>query len=178
MTTPYLGGVFAALIVATPTIAADPKRDREAMIGTWKIVQFHDDGSDKIGRLGVTQVPKGKPERIAKLVVTADEVFVIRADGKRDVLAGLTNTAWKSVTLDPSKDPKQIDIVGQPGKGDKPVKYLGIYKLEDKKLTICWNETPKGNDPEKIRPKKFESDGDMNLFICEKLSDTPEKPKE
>lgn len=179
MKTAPLCSLFAVLIGAVAGAAADPKPDREALIGTWKIVAFHDDGGDKLSRLGVSPAPKGKPPRVAKLVVTADEIFVLRGDGTRDVLAGLTNCAWKSYTLNEKASPKTIDLLGVPGKeGGKPKTYFGIYELAGDKLKICWNETPKGNDPAKVRPTKFKSDGDMNLFVCEKLLDTPEKPKE
>jgi hypothetical protein len=60
------------------------------------------------------------------------------------------------------------------------LKPRGFYpsRTAGKKLTIAWNEIPKGNDSGKMLPTKFESDVDMNLFVCEKLSGGVEKPKE
>lgn len=143
--------------------------DADKLLGTWKIVQFRDDGGDKIGRLGAGPAQGKRPERIAKLVVTKDEIYVVRADGQRDVAAGLTNCAWRSCRLHEEADPKHIDIVGVPGRDVKPKNYFGIYELKGDKLSICWNETPRTADPAKIRPTQFESDGEMNLFVCERM---------
>jgi len=170
--------VLTVLAVACVAPAADEKTsstggDRAQLNGTWKIVGFQDDGSDKIGRLGVGLAKKGQEPRIAKLVFSGDECFVVRADGKRDMLAGLTNCAWKTHTLDEKTSPKSIDIVGFAGKeSEKTQTYFGIYELVGGKLRICWNEGGKA------RPTKLESNGEMNLFECERLSDQPEKPAE
>lgn len=160
---------------------ASKTTDRDALVGTWKIVSFMDDGSDRIGRLGVTVAPpkKGQPERIAKLVVTRDEVFVIRADGKRDRLAGLTNCAWTTFALDERASPKAIDITGVPKAQAAPKPpYYGIYETDGKTLRICWAETPKSRDPAKARPREFKSDGDNSMLVCERITDVPEDPKE
>lgn len=157
--------------------AAEPAKtstgsDREQLQGTWKIVAFHDDGNDKIGRLGVSAAKKGQPERIAKLAFAGDECYVLRADGKRDALAGLTNCAWKSYSLKAAEGVKQIDLQGVGGKeGEKLKLYPGIYELSGAKLRICWNEGGA------VRPTKLESNGEMNLFECERLSSEPEQSK-
>lgn len=150
--------------------------DAEELIGTWKIVQFRDDGSDKIGRLGVAPAQGKRPARVAQLIVTKTEIYVVRADGTRDVLAGLTNCAWQSCQLLEKTDPKQIDLVSVPGKDGKPKTYFGIYSLDKDKLSICWNETPRTSDPAKIRPTKLESDGEVNLLVCERISREVPKP--
>ncbi|MDX1948777.1 MAG: TIGR03067 domain-containing protein [Pirellulaceae bacterium] len=150
--------------------------DREELIGEWRIVEFQDDGGDKIGRLGGVSARGKRAEKFAKLIITSDEIYVLRGDGQRDVLTGLTNCAWKSFTIDSTTNPKQIDIVGVPGKDDKPHHYHGIYSLEKEKLSICWNETPRSPDPAKARPTKFASDDEMNLFVCERLPSAATKP--
>ena len=53
---------------------------------------------------------------------------------------------------------------------EKEKTYPGIYKLEGGKLHLCWNEMGKA------RPTEFRTTGDMNTFVCERLSDTPEPP--
>ena len=52
-----------------------------------------------------------------------------------------------AVKIDFSKSPKQIDFVGKDG---KPTSH-GIFKLEGKKLTFCFDSV------RRERPKKFES---------------------
>jgi uncharacterized protein (TIGR03067 family) len=155
--------------------AAKPSGDRLALVGTWKIVSFKDDGIERVERLGGVAPGAGKVEatKFPKIVFTADECWVLHADGKRDLLPGRTDCAFKSCTLDEKASPKAVDLVGFRGaKGDQLHTYHGIYELDGKKLRICWNE---GGD---ARPTKFESDKDMDLFVCERVSDQPEKPKE
>ena len=142
--------------------------DREALIGTWKITLFHDDGNDRLSRLGAGPAKKEKPARVAKLVFTADDCFLIRRDGRREMASGLTNAGWKSITLDETTTPKSIDIVGFAGKENERTKtYPGIYELAGDTLRICYPEY--GSQ----RPTKFESNGNDNLFECERISKEP-----
>jgi uncharacterized protein (TIGR03067 family) len=157
---------FVALSVLLPSPSfAD---DREALVGTWQITVFQDDGRDRLERLGAGPAKKGQDPRMAKLMFTADECYLIRGDGRREMASGLTNAGWKSYQLDESTTPKSIDIVGFTGKdGEKTKTYLGIYKLDGDMLTICYCEQGR------TRPTKFESDGAMNLFACKHLSKEP-----
>ncbi|MBA4067737.1 MAG: hypothetical protein C0501_29365 [Isosphaera sp.] len=173
--------VTPVLLAAALAAAADdkPKSDREALVGTWKIVEYHDDGAERMGRLVPRPLtPKDGPEKYPRLVFTADACYVLRPGkdgGVRELTAGLTNVNWKAVKLDETAKPKAIDIT--PHKKDpaaKDVVLPGIYELDGKKLRIAWNETPAQS--KHLRPTEFKSDGHMNLFVCEKLSDTPEKP--
>ena len=126
---------------------------------------------NRLARLGAEQRPKkDKKPRIAKLVMTETECWVIRGDGKRDVRAGLSNCAWKSYKTRVSKTSKEIDLTGFAGTGGAKIKtYSGIYQIKENKLWICWNESGKS------RPTQFTSDGSMNLFVCERLSKKVEK---
>lgn len=171
------------LLAPTTVTAADdkpaPKSDREALIGTWLVIEFHDDGGDKTGRLtGRSVNPRDKPDLLPRLVFTAEGCYVLRPSKtgwQRDINAGITNVNWDTVKLDEKAKPnKTIDIT--PFRKDETVKVTllpGIYELDGKKLRICYNETP--NLSKGCRPTEYKSDGDMNLFICEKLSDEPLK---
>ncbi len=172
----------AVLLAAALAAAADdkPKSDRDALVGTWKIVEYHDDGGEKMGRLtGRALTPKDGPEKYPRLVFTADECYVLRPGkdgGVRELVAGLTNVNWKAVKLDEAAKPVKTIEIGQHKRDPaaKDVVLPGIYELDGKKLRICYNETP--NPAKPVRPTEFKSDGAMNLFVCEKLSDVPEKP--
>ena len=154
-----------AFLAGSPTALAG---DRDAMVGTWKIAEFQDDGKDRMSRLGYKKDKKTGDEKFPSLVVSKDEIQVLRGDGKRELKNGLSNCAWKRCTLDESASPKTIDLVGFAGKeGDQEKTYLALYTLEGDKLTICYRETGKG------RPTKFESDGDMNLMVCERIAAEP-----
>ena len=150
--------------LTSPTFADD----RKVLIGTWKITLFHDDGNDRLGRIGAGPAKKDQPPRVAKLVFTGDECYLIRGDGRREMASGLTNAGWKSCTLDESTTPKTIDIVGFAGKENEKTKtYRGIYEIDDNHLRICYAESGPN------RPTKFESDGDNNLFECQRVADEP-----
>ena len=153
--------VFAATSSQNSAVADD----RTDLVGTWKITVFQDDGRDRLSRLGAGPAKKDQQPRVAKLIFTADACYLLRGDGRREMVAGLANAGWKSCTLDESTTPKSIDVVGFAGKdGDKTKTYLGIYELDGDKLRICYAET----SPQ--RPTKFESDGHNNLFECVRLS--------
>lgn len=157
--------MILAFFLLSTSIQAD---DRAALIGTWKIVVFQDDGNDRLSRLGVGPAKNGKEPRVAKLVFTADACYLIRGDGRREMASGLTNAGFKSCTLDESTTPKSIDIVGLAGKENEKTKtYPGIYEIDGDRLRICYAETsPK-------RPTQFESNGHDNLFECERISKEP-----
>lgn len=161
MTRRMIGAAMLVLLLAA-SVRADDKSDRQALVGTWKITVFQDDGKDRRGRLGANN------DRPAKLVFTADACFVLRGDGKRETKSGLSNCAWKSFQLDSSALPPAIELTGFAGKdGSKTKTYLGIYQLDGDKLQICYCEQGK------TRPTKFESDGAMNLMVCERISREP-----
>jgi uncharacterized protein (TIGR03067 family) len=83
-----------------------------------------------------------------------------------DVVRSITRTVekdhvvWKRdgksfagtrIELDPSRDPKAIDVIPDGGK-DRGDRVLGIYKLEGDRLTICMAASGKP------RPKEFKAD--------------------
>jgi uncharacterized protein (TIGR03067 family) len=165
---------FLGFALAGAVLAADA--EPPALVGTWKVVEFKDDNTDQLGRLGVAKA--SADTKFAKLVFTETECWVVRADGKRDVQKGQSNCAFKSYRLTPGKTAHEIDLVGYAG-NDAEVGYVGIVKIEGGKLYLCWNEEGTGCANGKRRPTTFESDGAMNLFAAERLSDKPEeKPKE
>ena len=61
-------------------------------------------------------------------------------------------------TLDPARQPKQIDLIGTEGEL-KGKAALGIYKLEGDQLTICYVM------PGSERPKTFESPPQSGVFL-------------
>ena len=162
--------LIAVLSPLTQSIANDKPatHERVELVGTWQIIVFQDDGRDRLARLGAGKKGRDGKPRVAKLIITKTECYVIRGDGKREMRAGLANAAWKSFKLNPSTTPRSIDIVGFAGKDGKKMKtYLGIYALKGKELKICWCEQGKK------RPTKLVSDGANNLFICKRLSKKP-----
>ena len=108
------------------------KAERERHQGTWIATSFVFDG---------TETPKDIVATITR-TVEGDHV-VWKRDGK--------NFAGTKFVLDPSKNPKTIDVTPDGGPNrDKVV--LGIYKFEKDTLTICMAGT--GQE----RPKTFEAE--------------------
>jgi len=93
---------------------------------------------------------------------------LIRGDGRREMASGLSNAGWKACTLDASTSPKSIDITGFAGKDNEKTKtYRGIYELDSNRLQICYAESGRQ------RPTQFESNGNDNLIVCERISAQP-----
>ncbi len=157
-----------AILFTRPASAETPP-DGGPLKGVWQIVVFQDDGRDRLARLGAGPPrKKDTAPRIAKLVFSATDCFLIRGDGRREMASGLTNAGWKSYQLDPSTTPWSIDIEGFAGKDSAKTRtYRGIYEIDGDLLRICYAES--GSK----RPTKFESDGNNNLFQCKRISHEP-----
>lgn len=169
----FRGIIFAGLAAwAAHVQATEPAAP--SIVGTWKVVEFKDDGGDQRGRLGMAKATADT--KYAKLVFAADECWVVRADGKRDVIKGLTNCGFKKYAVKPGEAVHQITLIAFGGidGGDAEVTYVGILKVEGEKLSLCWNEEGADKSNGKKLPAKFESDGNMNLFVAERLSEKAE----
>ena len=105
------------------------KADKRTIQGTWKFVSVLDQGMEQ-------QMPEGN-----RLVIASDSLKVVYP---KDDPRG-----WK-YTIDPSKDPKEMDWIVEIDPGH-PIRQLAIYSLEGDTLKIC--STAAG----KPRPTKFES---------------------
>jgi uncharacterized protein (TIGR03067 family) len=132
--------LFAALSLVPAQPAADAaKKDLDAIQGTWVMVALEVDGKP---------VPEEKIKG-AILVVKGDK-YVTQVKGK---------DYETTLTLDPTKKPKAIDMVFS--EGDKKDKVLrGIYMIEGDTLKVC-----RGMRPEQERPTQFGTWPDTNLFL-------------
>ncbi len=117
-------------------VAGEPRTDKDKLRGTWIPV-------------AVTEAGKEIPEEEVQaknfeMVITADKLNLpIRDDSKQ--------VAYK---LDPSKKPKQIDLLVEEGKTAK-----GIYSLEGTTLKLC---VDKGDGE---RPTEFTAPKDSNQIL-------------
>src|SRR5262249_20218361 len=119
------------MVAAGRPPADDEKKELEKLQGEWKMVSL-----EKKGMKSPDDVGKGYT-----LTVKGDQ-WTVSIKGK--------SFGPTTIKLDPSKDPKTIDITWKVG--DKETVSRGIYKLEDDTLTICRGKI----DGE--RPKEFKSD--------------------
>ena len=127
-------------MLAPRTIAADSD-PRQQLAGIWTCVSATIDGSPLAAETA----------KLLTLTLTNERFKTQRGD---QVLFDST------YTLNATKDPKQIDMIGTEGdlKG-KPA--LGIYKLDGDKLTLCYTM------PGKERPAKLESAPKSGVYLIE-----------
>src|SRR5947209_7140053 len=104
-----------ALSLLVPTTDA-PTGDAKDIQGTWRVVLLQDSGET---------VPIHKDSRV---LIRADRLTLKDKNYPLDV----------AYRLDPSKDPKWIDL------GMPQAQYKGIYELKGDALKICYNERPRG----------------------------------
>lgn len=141
--------LLAAMAIALETRGQDAKTELDKLQGKWSVTAME---------RGEKSAPK---EIIDKIVVT----FV----GDKMTL-GRTQAGAKSreytIKLDPTKDPKAIDLV--PSDGDSKGKTVaGIYRFDGNDLKICMPNTDSQD-----RPKEFKSVKDSDLIL---MSLTPVK---
>lgn len=124
--------LFAASGLQTPEAAPDLKAELAKHQGVWRSVSFRRDGKET------------DPAVVRSITREADGDRVVwRRDGK--------SFSASTIVLDPTADPKTIDVHADGGPGrDKVVR--GIYKLEADRLTLCTA------DPDQPRPTAFRAD--------------------
>jgi uncharacterized protein (TIGR03067 family) len=106
------------------------KRDLQHFQGSWQAASV----INADGRPATTE----ELER-TRLIVEGNQ-FTLK--GKDFIIKG-------RFTIDPSKSPKSIDAVLDTKEGEKPVKVLGIYRIDGETRKSCFAL------PDKPRPKDF-----------------------
>jgi uncharacterized protein (TIGR03067 family) len=127
------GALLAACLSAGLAIAQEhAKQELEKHQGTWIAVSFRRDGQETPGEI----------VRTISRIVENDHV-VWKRNGK--------SFAGTIMVLDPGQVPKAIDVIpdGGPSRGKH---VLGIYLLEDDKLTLCMA------DADQPRPREFKAE--------------------
>ena len=144
-------GILA--VIATYLIAAAPgglkadddplPKELKALEGKWNLVALETQG-----------------QRAMKFQAA---YYVFRPEGKLVWCVEDTPRDDGSYATDPKKSPKTITITYPEGK------HLGIYKIEDGKLTICMTKT---GAAEKDRPNAFATQGtEYSLFVFERAKE-------
>jgi len=135
----------------SPALADDKavQEELERHQGTWRASTSVYDGQD------------AAPDIVRSITRTVDKDHVVwKRDGK--------SFAGTKIELDPSRDPKAIDVIPDGGQ-DRGERVLGIYKLEGDRLTICMAA------PGQPRPKAFKAEKGsgytLRTFIRERASE-------
>jgi len=122
------------LLATVGFLAADePKKDdAEALKGNWTVVSIKSGGQE------------APAEDVKKLKFSFDGKAYTNAVGDEVVEEG-------GYTIDASKMPKTIDFDIKKGQ-DQGKKQLGIYKIEDNKLTIIAAQPGSTERPKSLQP--------------------------
>lgn len=147
--------VLLAMFLVAADLPPDEaiKKEREKLQGTW------------VGMSARLLVPGStpKPDESLILEITADTIRLSRiAPG--EVKLRLIPMGETRFTLDPTKDPKTIDLTPPTGR-NKGKTVRGIYQLDGDKLRICLPDEPDGP-----RPTKLLSNRETDLWLLGRFS--------
>ena len=121
--------LLATFLRAGEQPAPKSEEEQKKLQGVWLFTAIEQNGV----KLGKDQLADGK------------WVF----EGNNSTLKFGTTVQESKLTLDPSKDPRQINLAVNAGP-DKGKTYRGIYKFVDDELIICFP-----GDTKAERPKEF-----------------------
>jgi RNA polymerase sigma factor (sigma-70 family) len=110
--------------------ADKPKEDKDAILGTWKVVKVEEDGKD------ASDTDEGKTFKSKPFSITGDKI----------VLEGVFEMTYK---LDPAGKPKAIDLDNGGGKT-----WDCVYSLDGDTLQICAPLKPGGDRPKEVASKE------------------------
>jgi uncharacterized protein (TIGR03067 family) len=139
--------VIFPVVVSAVFLASDGsvaiRRDKELLTGEWRIASLTEDGE----RLGAELVER----KLAKDGLLNISERLLRFDNPETL-----ETRKLAYRLDPSKSPRQIDIISR---NDQILP--GIYKFDGDSLILCVQSQEGGN-----RPDKFEAPQRSNLILA------------
>ena len=126
--------LLAVLFASTSVVVGgDANKELKKFAGTWSVVSADKDGKP---------APEGKIAN-ARFTFKGDKLTIAEGGEVKDEV---------TIKIDPTKKPKQIDVMVR-GK-----EHPGIYKFAGKQLTICVGE--------KERPTEFKSaEGSQAMLI-------------
>jgi uncharacterized protein (TIGR03067 family) len=129
----WLGGERLELIAPEQ----QGRNDDKELLGSWKVISAEHDGKPFTDGMDTT------------LVITAEKV-IFKPTGQ-DKRRAIEEATYK---LDPSKSPKEIDLLFVEDKPKRTVAVRGIYLVEGNNIKLCM-EAIDGKEQGKGRPKDF-----------------------
>ena len=137
-----IGGCLLLLVVLGAQGDPDQaiKQDLKALQGTWVLTAMEANG---------IEVPPAKLQG-TEMTIKDDQYIVKVKDREFKV----------TLKLDPTKDPKEIDMIFQEGANKEKV-HKGIYKIEKDEFKLC-----RGLNPDQERPNQFGTWPNTNVFMA------------
>jgi uncharacterized protein (TIGR03067 family) len=136
----------ALTLLVVPALKADdppapkPEEEQRKFQGAWQFTAIEQDG-----------IKPGQDK-------LADGKWVFEAD--KSTMKFSTSLQESKLTLDPSKDPRQVNLAVTAGP-DKGATYRGIYKFVDDELILCFPGNTKAE-----RPKEFNGNAGNGQAVC------------
>jgi uncharacterized protein (TIGR03067 family) len=128
-----------------------PAADKEAILGTWKVVGVEEDGKD------ASDTDAGREHKGLMVTITSEKFVVKKEDENREF----------TYHLDPDAKPKTIDL------DDEKAKVLNcVYSLEGDTLKICGPRKSGEKRPAEVGTKEG-----SESFLLELKRETKEKTK-
>ena len=132
--------LLLGLTLVQPANEEKAKKDLERMQGSWTMHALEVNGKP---------VPEDKLK---------DTTLTVKGDDYRTTIKDKTPPGFQ-LKLDPSKNPKAVDMVQkQPDGTEKVIK--GIYTFENDTLKIC-----RGLNPQQERPNQFATWPETSYFV-------------
>lgn len=146
---------LAAFLYSLPVLLGDEKEskaDLKELQGTWELTAAHRHGKD-----ATAAMPKGYQ------ITFRDDLWIFAFEGRRPF-----DEKTFRIKLDPTKSPKEFDVIGPPlitsdaRPPTGPLELPGIYRIEADTLKLCWDV----GRATRRRPTRFETEsGTEHLSI-------------
>jgi uncharacterized protein (TIGR03067 family) len=139
MTRALLAVLVVGLLVAADDKADDVKKDLKAFEGTWTVAELQVNGK---------KATEEEVKNFETKLTFKDNKLTLTLEGQ---------TFEGTVTIDPSKTPKTVDVKAKNRRGDQ-VESHGIYEIDKDTLKVCYVTGSKE------RPKEFKSTEGSGAF--------------
>ena len=124
-------------LIAAAEPAQDAKQELDKLQGEWTLVSVEVRGKKRPDTVNA----------VSKLTISGNQWVVTYRD--------FPSQARSTIEIDPSKDPKTIDLISRHENATAP----GIYKLEGDTLTVCYGTV--GGE----RPKEFKTTQETGVLV-------------
>jgi len=139
--------VSAVLIAPSALSAADSVKDEvKKLVGTWIIVSVDADGETRPAK----DIGEGIPK---KFKISAEKID------------SLIDREALPYSIDPLQKPKHMDVRNGDSKDAETIKWIYALDGDDLKLAVTFDLKLFGGEPDRSRPKSFDTKGNKTIAI-------------